>query len=130
MVETHNKPGEALSDSQQQLTPQELSSLVNNLVIRDRESKDAGFLRQLEESRARIDELDSELISILAQRMELSREIGRIKKEKNVAIVQTNRWDKVLDKAFAQAQARNLDKEFVGKLFNAIHEASINEQNK
>lgn len=127
MVETHCCPQEALSDSRQQLTPDELASLIGGLAIREAAPSGAAELSAL---RARIDELDAQLVDILAKRMAVSREIGERKKNNNIALVQASRWDEVLGKALEDADAAGLDRSFVESVFNRIHEASVSEQDK
>ena len=79
--------------------------------------------------RARIDSLDDEMMRILSERMETCREIGELKSEYNVSIVQSSRWDKVLADAVASAEDYRLDSSFVRDVFNLIHEASVKVQN-
>lgn len=130
MIESHCCPSEALSDSRQQLTPADLCRLLQGLTPRRPDSDSAAYRTALESLRARIDALDSTLVETLSQRMEASREIGRIKKENNVAILQTVRWDEVVEGALAKAEGRRLDLEFITRIFNEIHDASVAEQNK
>lgn len=83
----------------------------------------------LENWRKRIDELDHQLLEILSQRMNISREIGKYKKENNLPILDTNRWDKVIKKNLAKADLLQLPKEFIKELFNFIHKYSLKIQN-
>lgn len=130
MIESHCDPSCALSDAAQQLTPSALIELLESLVVRDAMTSDEEFNEKLSRLRAQIDVLDENLIFTLASRMKVSRSIGDLKKENNVAIVQPSRWDEVLDKAAASAAAYGLDTEFIKRIFNTIHEASVAEQNK
>lgn len=130
MIESHCDPSCALSDAAQQLTPSALIELLESLVVRDAMTSDEEFNEKLSRLRAQIDVLDENLIFTLASRMKVSRSIGDLKKENSVAIVQPSRWDEVLDKAAASAAAYGLDTEFIKRIFNSIHEASVAEQNK
>lgn len=130
MIESHCDPSCALSDAAQQLTPSALIELLESLVVRDAMTSDEEFNEKLSRLRAQIDVLDENLIFTLASRMKVSRIIGDLKKENSVAIVQPSRWDEVLDKAAASAAAYGLDTEFIRRIFNTIHEASVAEQNK
>lgn len=128
MVEVHFAPQEALSDSRQQLSPREYSILLQNLPNRDMFTTDSNFNRQLEQFRARIDELDGTIISAIAERMAISRKIGELKKQSGVAIIQPSRWEKVLDNVSARASALGVDPEFVRSLYSGLHKESVKEQ--
>lgn len=128
MVEVHPDPASALSDPDQQLTPETFISLLDRLEVRSN-SGDRDFLSQVESLRARIDSIDSSLVTMLAERMELSRRIGECKRRSNVAILQPGRWDSVLRTVRQEARECGLDSDFVTRIFNDIHEASVAEQN-
>ena len=130
MIESHIDPSSALSDPGQQLTPAELGVLLASLQGRDASSPDERFLRELEALRARMDVADEDLIAALAARMKLSAQIGALKKEHKVAIIQTARWEKVLSRAESLAREYGLDPEAARGVFDAVHEASIKEQNR
>lgn len=130
MIESHCDPSCALSDAAQQLTPSDLIKLLENLVVRDAVTSDEEFNENLSRLRAQIDILDENLIFTLASRMRVSRSIGDLKKENSVAIVQPTRWDEVLEKAASSAVTYGVDPDFIKRIFNAIHEASVAEQNK
>lgn len=128
MIEAHSNPDCALSDSRQQLPVGELPDFLGKLVIRHVDSKDSGCRDMLETLRSRIDILDEQLVGLLSERMALSREIGKIKKDNNIAILQTSRWEEVLANVRDSARRNSLDTEFVEQVFNCIHASSINEQ--
>ena len=130
MIESHCDPSCALSDAAQQLTPSALIELLQSLVVRDAVTSDEEFNENLSRLRAQIDVLDENLVFTLASRMKVSRAIGDLKKENSVAIVQPGRWDEVLEKVAESASSYGLDAEFVKRIFNTIHEASVAEQNK
>ncbi len=129
MVESHCDPSCALSDAAQQLVPPDLQALLESLVVRDASSADEKFRDELSRLRAQIDVIDENLVFDLATRMKVSRKIGEVKKQHSVAIIQAGRWDEVLEKAVASARQYGLDEEFVKTVYNAIHEASVAEQN-
>lgn len=130
MIESHCNPGCALSDSRQQLTPEELGSLLASLKVRQSDSSDTVYNENLSQLRDKIDAIDDSLIRLLGERMEISREIGRFKKNNNIAIIQAARWDEVMDSVNRVGAAYCLDRDFLKRVFNAIHEASAAEQNK
>jgi chorismate mutase len=130
MIESHINPKEAWSDAKQQITPVEVEELVSNLTLRRMDTGNNGFLHQLEDLRSEIDRLDDELMSILDSRMKIAEKIGMCKKENNVTILQSGRWDKVVEQSRAIAQAKGLSDEFTMKILTAIHQESINKQTK
>ncbi len=129
MVECHCRPQEALSDSAQQLTPDEFSAMVRTLAVRRPEAEDACCREEMESVRRRIDVIDDDIITLISERMEASRQMGRLKKEAGVAILQTLRWEEVIGRVRMKARNLGIDPAFVEKLFNEIHEASVSEQN-
>lgn len=130
MIESHSNPPSALSDASQQLTPTELINLLESLSIRENDTLDMTYKENMEQLRAQIDEYDSELIRMLAARMDVSRKMGEYKKQNNVAILQTGRWDSIMENMRKEAALHDLDPEFIATIWNAIHEASVKEQNK
>jgi chorismate mutase len=128
MVETHIQPKEALSDSEQQITPKYLHSLMHELIIREPVSEDAWFISQLQKLRGSIDLLDQELIHVIARRMQLVDEIGEVKKENGVTIFQIERWLEILKSRKAKAQENDLNENFIVELFSLIHKHSIRRQ--
>ena len=127
MIESHCCPQCALSDASQQLTPSAFGELVRTLKVRDLV---AGSDETLDSLRARIDAVDDEIVRLLAERMEVSREIGSYKKERNIAIIQSARFEELLDAAKKLGATYGLEPEFLGRIFNIIHDASAAEQNK
>ena len=130
MVESHCCPDCAMSDAAQQLTPPDLQAMLESLLVRDASSPDEEFRESLSRLREQIDVIDENLIRELAARMKVSAHIGEVKKAHNVAIIQAGRWEQVLAKADALAAQYGLDPKFVKAVFEAIHEASVDEQNK
>ena len=129
MIESHIDPDNALSDPQQQVTPEELKKLLDKLVIRDPHIEN-GILLTIGELRAQIDGLDDKIIDIFEKRMLVSEEIGRYKKEHNISIFQSQRWDSILNKRLQMGADKGLSSDFIQTVFTAIHEESISHQNK
>ncbi len=129
MIETHLNPNKAWSDSKQQITPQQLTQLLSNLELRV-ENPDGISFNTLEDLRFKIDQYDSELINILQKRMEVTNSIGQYKKDNNMTILQTDRWESILKKHLAESKHTKLSERFINKLFKAIHEESIAHQTK
>lgn len=130
MIEVHHDPDHALSDARQQITPGDLKNLLSSLKSRTLKTDDEEFTHQLELLRRKIDTLDNDLIEILRQRMAVSETIGQWKMRNNVTILQPDRWTDILTKSGQKALEINLNPEFVGNVFKAIHEESINRQTK
>lgn len=128
MIETHINPTVALSDARQQITPAQLEELIGRLVFRDATIANGEALDRLESLREIIDSIDTQLLELLAQRMEIAREIGAFKKEKNVAIMQLRRWEEMLACRAEQAKALGLDEDYVKSLLRLVHRESIRQQ--
>lgn len=131
MIESHCNPSVALSDSKQQLTPAELSDLLyNQVVVRDKDSDAPQWKENIDQLRAKIDVIDENIVYALGSRMNVSRKIGEYKKENNIAIIQTARWDKVFSKVLEKGHDYGLTEKFLSDVFAAIHEASVEVQNE
>lgn len=130
MIESHPSPDEALSDAEQQITPQELDRLLDQLVWRKTSSDSIVCKEELERLRGSIDRLDEEIFSLLAERMEISEEIGRLKLRNNLTILQSDRWQEVVERVMARTDSLGLGRECVGSILEAIHLESIERQNK
>ena len=130
MIETHNDPDNAWSDAAQQITPKTLINLMKDLVIRKESLEERSFINELENLRIKIDSADSQILDILGNRMKVSEEIGKIKKKQNVAILQSARWNDILEKMISDGKEKGLSEDFILKIFKAIHQESINHQEK
>lgn len=130
MVETHHDPDNAWSDAAQQITPSDLIQYMEDLKIRKETSVEAEFNNQLNTLRTQIDVIDHQLIEILGKRMVVSDGIGKLKKANNVAVLQTKRWNEILGKMILEGEQHKLSEEFVLRMFKAIHQESINHQEK
>ena len=128
MIECHNNPDAALTDAKQQIAPEALKQLLSQLVFR---SKQAGHVeRDLASLRGEIDDIDSELLQLLARRMEVSAQIGEYKKRNSVTVVQMDRWKRILADHVAAGADLGLSPQFVNDVFEAIHQASIERQTR
>lgn len=130
MIETHIDPDKAWSDAAQQITPEQLLELLNSIKWRHETAEVREFITALEKLREQINHLDDELLSLLGQRMRIADRIGEYKRDNNVTILQTNRWNEILQRAFAKGEQIGLSREFITKYFDAVHMESINHQNK
>jgi chorismate mutase len=128
IIESHIDPDNAWSDAKQQITPQVLSTMLDDLVWRVKHENDNAT--ELTLLRERIDQVDDELLSLLNRRMKIADEVGIYKKQNNLTILQTARWNEILERALAKGNALTLSKEFLVKYFDAVHMESINHQNK
>lgn len=129
-IESHIDPENALSDKDQQITPEELGELLNRLVLRKTRITNHRLIDTLTELRKQIDYFDDEMMKIFEKRMKISEVIGENKKKSNITILQPQRWNEILDKRIKMGTRMGLSQEFVTKIFRAIHQESINRQNK
>jgi chorismate mutase len=128
MLESHINPGSALSDAKQQVTPAALGELLNSLTVRVANSDNPEFTDQLEQLRRLIDEIDEEMLNVLAKRMEVIEKIGEYKRENNVTILQLERWLEILRTRTASGISKGMKQEFIEKLCTLLHKESIRKQ--
>ena len=124
IIESHCNPDNAWSDASQQVKPDVLAYILDMLIVRETSQS----TENLNELRRQIDELDNQLLDLLAKRMRVSREIGQYKKEHDMPVLQTARYDEILSKRVSQAQDMDMDGEFMQTILAAIHEESIRQQ--
>ncbi|MBT2161989.1 bifunctional 3-deoxy-7-phosphoheptulonate synthase/chorismate mutase type II [Zobellia barbeyronii] len=130
MIETHFDPDNAWSDAAQQVTPAKLVQIMRDLKIRKETNSEADYNAKLSNLRAQIDILDNQLLEAMGKRMKVSDGIGELKKQKNVAVLQSNRWNQILGAMILEGESKGLSEEFILKMFKAIHQESINHQEK
>lgn len=130
MIETHYDPENAWSDARQQVTPDALKQMFIDLKMRKETDEEADYNANMASLRAQIDVIDNKLIETLGERMKISDSIGELKKKRNVAVLQSNRWNAILGNMILEGEQRGLSEEFVLKMFKAIHQESINHQEK
>ena len=124
MIESHCDPDKAWSDAKQQVTPEVCDYIVGMLVARDNTftTENIKLLRQ------QIDNIDNELVELLAKRMRVCREIGQYKKEHNIQVLQTGRYNEILDKRGVQGSLTGMSSDFIKQVFEHIHEESVRQQ--
>jgi chorismate mutase len=130
IVESHIDPDNAWSDAKQQITPEVLGSMIDHMIWRKEDIISEELHVQMDKMRAQINQLDDELMQLLGQRMKVADKIGQYKKDNNITILQTNRWNAILERAFVKGGQLGLSQEFITKYFDAVHMESINHQNK
>ncbi|HBD26996.1 bifunctional 3-deoxy-7-phosphoheptulonate synthase/chorismate mutase type II [Flavobacterium sp.] len=130
IIETHIYPDNAWSDAAQQVTPATLKQMFINLRVRKVSDDESEYNQKMAKLRMQIDEFDGKLLEILGNRMKVADKIGLLKKEKNVAILQNQRWNEILGKMILEGEEKGLSNEFVMHLFKAIHQESISHQEK
>lgn len=124
MVESHSNPSLALSDKEQQITPETLGRILSLLVIRSTPDT-SEFLNEM---RREIDEIDDRILNLLSKRMSVAREIGKFKMANNIPVLQPVRYDRMVTNRLAQALGLELDGEFIKLMLEAIHEESVKQQ--
>ncbi|MCD9576863.1 bifunctional 3-deoxy-7-phosphoheptulonate synthase/chorismate mutase type II [Flavobacterium soyae] len=130
IIETHFDPDNAWSDAAQQVTPDALKQIIKDLTIRKTDDTTDEYSQKMKKLRANIDVLDANLLELLGKRMKVADEIGQVKKDANVAILQNNRWNEILGKMILEGEKKGLTEEFVLRMFKAIHQESIGHQEK
>jgi chorismate mutase len=128
MIETHIDPDNALSDSKQQITPNELIEMLDRLRARDAELTDKQLKAKIAHLRASISQADNKIIKDIAERMKYVEEIGRLKQQYNVPVLQLDRWESLLKDHVARGQNAGLDEEFIKNLFELIHAQAVKKQ--
>ncbi|MNE70686.1 T-protein [compost metagenome] len=130
IIETHIDPDNAWSDAAQQVTPDALKQIFIDLKVRKQNDVSDEFTQKMAKLRSNIDVLDATLLDLLGKRMKVADEIGQVKKDANVAVLQNNRWNEILGKMILEGEKKGLTEEFVLKMFKAIHQESIGHQEK
>ncbi|HEX4373226.1 MAG TPA: chorismate mutase [Puia sp.] len=130
MIESHIDPDKAWSDAKQQVTPERLAEMLESIRWRKEDVASEEYHAALEKLRQQINHLDDELMQILSTRMKVSEKIGQYKKDNDITILQTNRWNSILERAFENGEKIGLSKEFITKYFDAVHMESISHQNR
>ncbi len=125
MIETHYSPDDAWSDAEQQVTPESLSVILNQLVVRQKTPDNDYFLSILDELRSQVDEVDQQILEMLAKRLAIISEIGTYKKENNTTILQPERWFEILKSRKELGEELNLNPDFIDHLLKIIHKESV-----
>ena len=129
MIESHIDPDNAWSDAKQQITPERLAEMLDGLIWRSENTDKQEFITALATLREQINHVDDELLLLISQRMKIADKIGEYKRANNITILQTNRWNDILQKAYKKGELLGLSQEFITKYFDAVHLESINHQN-
>lgn len=130
IIESHCTPDQAWSDAPQQVTPQRLLEIWGDLKLRATETSSLDFHTDLAKFREQIDAADAKLLAVLAERMKVSEQIGQLKRDKNVKILQNERWHQILEQMLEDGIAKGLTPDFIQQLFQAIHQESIVHQER
>jgi chorismate mutase len=130
MIESHIDPDNAWSDAKQQITPEQVGDMLSSIIWRTEDVNSEVYHAALEKLRQQINHLDDELMMVLSQRMKIAENIGLYKRDNNITILQTNRWNEILERATKRGEKIGLSKEFITRYFDAVHMESINHQNK
>jgi chorismate mutase len=130
MIESHIDPDNAWSDAKQQVTPERLAEILDAITWRSESSSEKEFQSAFAAMREQINQLDDELLQILGQRMKVADKIGEFKKNNNITILQTKRWNEILERAMLKGEKLGLSRAFITKYFDAVHLESISHQNK
>ncbi|HCD23000.1 MAG TPA: 3-deoxy-7-phosphoheptulonate synthase [Flavobacteriaceae bacterium] len=130
MIETHCDPDNAWSDAAQQVTPERLVEIMRDLKVRKESDPEEKYNKELSNLRAQIDIIDNQLLETLGKRMKLAEGIGALKSKHNVAVLQSSRWNEILGRMILEGETKGLSEEFVLRMFKAIHQESINHQEK
>lgn len=130
MIETHSTPEKAWSDAAQQITPLELSDLLKLLHFPDTKSEDVEFTNKLKSLRRMVDEVDDELINLLAKRLQIIEEMALYKRDQNITVFQLERWQEILRTRSQWAEKLGLSRHHIEKICQLLHEESIRVQNE
>lgn len=129
MIEAHCRPQQALTDKAQQITPGELLELASGLIRKTSGSEEQAFLKELENLREQINEIDGQLLNMMVVRMLVAREIGDLKRREHITVLQSNRYQEILDRALKRGIGSGLSEDFIRSYMDAIHLESIRVQN-
>ena len=130
MIESHINPAEAWSDAKQQLTPEALAVLLDNVKWRAGESSSESYKTALMGLREQIDSLDREILQLLSERMNVAEKIGRIKRDNDVRILQSARWEDIMERVLMSSHSLGLSENFLRTMLDAVHVESIEHQNR
>jgi chorismate mutase len=128
MIEAHIDPDRALSDARQQITPDVLVAMLDRLRARSAAITAEHAGEKIERLRAEIGSVDSQIIQDLAERMRWVEEIGRLKEQHSIPVLQINQWESILEDHMAKAEQLGLDAEFIKSVFELIHAQAVKRQ--
>ena len=125
IIESHCDPSVALTDKEQQVTPQQLSELVDAMVLKTVSTGKKDFVDELNHLRTQIDCFDDELLALISNRMKVAKKIGQIKMDNDVTVLQSSRWNEILDRTIKKAEGLDLGEKFIKSYMEAVHIESI-----
>ena len=128
IIESHIDPSVALSDARQQVNPKDLEIILKELKMRNKDVNNQEMQSILSDLRTRIDKYDNQLLDILEERINIACEIGKIKREHDLKILQQDRWSSILSRVIREGKAKGISEATISKIFKAIHQESINKQ--
>ncbi len=129
LVESHICPEKAWSDAKQQVTPARLKEITDSIKLRDPKIGEKPRT-ELDLLRQKIDELDTKVLEVLKERMEIAEAIGQYKKDNGITILQTRRYDEIMNNRKERGLKLGLSDEFLTNLFEGIHKESVSRQNE
>ncbi len=128
MIETHHDPDNAWSDAKQQITPDTLKIIYENLNFRETLDKHPEAISELDEFRQKIDLVDDQIIELLSDRFQMIKQVGEYKREHNLAVYQPNRWHNVMESRISAGVNKNMTEKFMKSFLFAVHEESVKTQ--
>lgn len=128
MIESHIQPEQAWSDAAQQVTPEALANMLSELVWRNEDSSSDAYHSALDQLRQQINQLDEEVLQLLARRMQVAEQIATYKQENNITILQTGRWQEIMERTLRRAGELQLSRTFITQYLDALHMESISHQ--
>ncbi|MGB3465914.1 MAG: chorismate mutase, partial [Cyclobacteriaceae bacterium] len=128
MIETHHSPDDAWSDAKQQITPERLKEIINNLIVKDSVKNHPELKNELEQLREHVDILDTKVLDLLEQRFDHIETIGEYKSKNNLTVFQSDRWQKVTNERIKLGVSKNMSEEFMKDFLDAIHAESLRKQ--
>lgn len=128
MIESHINPASALTDEKQQITPSQLEKILSSIIYRNPSIDDLITFSAIEKLREKIDVIDRKILNTIAERMKIARLIGEYKKKENITILQSKRWDEIVTNRVKAGITKDLNKDFILKLFEIIHQEAIYHQ--
>ncbi|MFO7977947.1 MAG: chorismate mutase, partial [Bacteroidales bacterium] len=123
-------PDQALTDARQQIKPRQLDTLLNNLVIRKPTTPGKSPAEVLQTYRMQIDEVDHQILELMARRMSMVEQIGWLKKENDITVLQIRRWHAIYKDRMIRGKDLNLDAAFIKKILELVHKESIDIQTR
>ncbi|MCA6364832.1 MAG: bifunctional 3-deoxy-7-phosphoheptulonate synthase/chorismate mutase type II [Bacteroidetes bacterium] len=125
MIEVHENPDQARTDREQQLTPAQFNELLDRIAHKKTNSANPEYSQRLHQLRSTIDNIDDELFSQISDRMRVASAIGMLKQENNITVLQSSRWNEIMQRAMEKGQKLGLSESFVRTYMQALHLESI-----